>query len=140
MPRAGESDPAKEHRWRQIIADQQASGLSVAEYCRQKGHRDSQFYDWQKTIRKRDAKVAATNRERMSARAKRIVENLKNEKARTGEFAEVQVTDRQRSTQDFPADEAAALEVVFASGTKVRLTTACSLELFASVVNLLENR
>jgi hypothetical protein len=140
MPRAGERNLAKEQHWRQIIADQQASGLGVAAYCREKGIRVSQFYDRQRVIRERDAKAPATSRQRMAERAKRIAEKAKQEKVRAVEFAEVQIVDRPRSgTADLPADTS-ALEVVFASGTKVRLAAGCSLELFASVVNLLENR
>lgn len=77
MPRAGECDLAKERHWRQIIADQRASGLVIAEYCRQKGISVSQFYDWQRTIKRRDA--AASNRQRMAARAKRIAKQAKHD-------------------------------------------------------------
>ena len=77
MPRAGECDLAKERHWRQIIANQRASGLGIAEYCRQKEIPVSQFYDWQRTIKRRD--TAASSRRRMAARAKKIAEQAKRD-------------------------------------------------------------
>lgn len=140
MPRAGARDLAKEQHWRQVIADQRASGLSVAAYCRLKEIRDSQFFDWQKTISKRDAEAPTTSRQRMAPRAKRITQAVKLERARAVEFAEVQIVDSQRKQAAHSAAATGTLEVVFPTGTKVRLTAGCSLELFASVINLLENR
>jgi len=37
--------------WRQIIDGQQASGLTVAAYCRDRGIKDSAFYAWKRRLR-----------------------------------------------------------------------------------------
>lgn len=142
MPRAGERNIAKEQHWRQIIADQQASGLSVAEYCRRKGIVVGLLYEWKRRIRERDAEQSTSNRQCMAARAKQIAKSAKRENQRSVEFAELQFVDREqtRTLPGSPAMYGDMLEVVFTSGTKVRLSAGCSLELFASVVNLLENR
>lgn len=48
-----------EHKWRQIIKEHQASGLSVSEYCKQRGFSDVSFYTWRKRLEsRRSAKQA----------------------------------------------------------------------------------
>ena len=42
-------------RWRALIAEQQESGQSVAAFCRTRGLRDGQFYDWKKRLRRHAA-------------------------------------------------------------------------------------
>jgi hypothetical protein len=141
MPRAGDRDIAKEQRWRQVFADQQTSGLGVTDFCRQSDIKVPQFYSWKKRIRLRDAERSAGSRRRMAGRANQIAEKAKREKCRAVEFAEVQLVDREPTIAiKAKAVSTGALEVVFASGTKVRLSADCSLALFASVVSLLENR
>ena len=43
---------ASRARWRVLISDQTASGQSVAAFCRERGLRDWQFYDWKKRLRR----------------------------------------------------------------------------------------
>ena len=38
-------------RWRALMVEQQQSGQNVAAFCRERGLRDSQFYDWKKRLR-----------------------------------------------------------------------------------------
>ena len=38
-------------RWRGLLAEQKKSGQSVAAFCRERGLRDGQFYDWKKRLR-----------------------------------------------------------------------------------------
>jgi|SRR6202035_998672 len=38
-------------RWRGLVSDQVASGRSVAAFCRDRGLRDWQFYEWKKHLR-----------------------------------------------------------------------------------------
>ena len=51
----------KQHRaelwtkWRGLISEQSQSGQTVAAFCRDRGIRDSQFYDWKKRIREGEA-------------------------------------------------------------------------------------
>ena len=42
-------------RWRVLVSDQTASGKSVAAFCRERGLRDRQFYDWKKCLRRAEA-------------------------------------------------------------------------------------
>ena len=54
MARAKQRDPRKEARWRKQLRRQQASGLSVRDYCRQQGLYESLFYYWRREIGRRD--------------------------------------------------------------------------------------
>jgi len=38
-------------KWRGLVSEQSQSGQTVAAFCRDRGIRDSQFYDWKKRIR-----------------------------------------------------------------------------------------
>ncbi|MGA3129707.1 MAG: hypothetical protein ABSD59_02835 [Terracidiphilus sp.] len=49
MKRAGKEEWSK---WRGLVSEQAASGQSVAVFCRERGLRDWQFYDWKKRVRK----------------------------------------------------------------------------------------
>jgi hypothetical protein len=42
-------------RWRVLVSDQNASGKNVAAFCRERGVRDWQFYDWKKRLRRAEA-------------------------------------------------------------------------------------
>lgn len=40
-------------RWQRLIDEQTGSGLSIAEFCRQKGVAEASFYQWRKKLRER---------------------------------------------------------------------------------------
>jgi transposase-like protein len=40
-------------RWREIIAKQPASGLSIAAFCRQRGVAEASFFAWRRRLRER---------------------------------------------------------------------------------------
>ena len=51
----------KQHRaelwtkWRALISEQSQSGQTVSAFCRDRGLRDSLFYDWKKRVREGEA-------------------------------------------------------------------------------------
>ncbi len=51
----GQPSEKIEARWRGLIAEQQASGQSVAAFCRERGLRDGPFYEWKKRLRPQEA-------------------------------------------------------------------------------------
>ncbi len=51
----GQQKPEAWTQWRALISEQQKSGQSVAAFCRARGLRDGQFYDWKKRLRQREA-------------------------------------------------------------------------------------
>jgi transposase-like protein len=60
-------------KWRELISEQTQSGQTVSEFCRERGLRDSLFYDWEKRIREGEAekfvevKVKESSEQRSSA-------------------------------------------------------------------------
>ncbi len=56
-----------------MVSEQSQSGQTVSAFCRDRGLRDSQFYDWKKRIREGEAakfvevKVAESGEQRMPA-------------------------------------------------------------------------
>jgi len=47
----GQHKEADLARWRGLVSEQVASGTSVAGFCRDRGLRDWQFYEWKKRLR-----------------------------------------------------------------------------------------
>jgi hypothetical protein len=60
-------------KWRGVVSEQSQSGQTVAAFCRDRGIRDSQFYDWKKRIHEGEAakfvevKVKASREQRTLA-------------------------------------------------------------------------
>lgn len=54
-------DPAKERRWRALVAEQRRSGLTIAAFCLDRQLAASAFHYWKRELRTRDT-------ERRSAR------------------------------------------------------------------------
>lgn len=44
--------PAKEDQWRARIAEQERSGLSVKQFCKERGFSEYSFYTWRKRLAK----------------------------------------------------------------------------------------
>ena len=42
-------------KWRGLVSEQSESGQTVAAFCRDRGLRDSLFYDWKKRLREGEA-------------------------------------------------------------------------------------
>lgn len=49
-------DSAREQHWRELVAQWQASGLSVREFCSQRQLREANFYAWRRELQQRDAR------------------------------------------------------------------------------------
>jgi hypothetical protein len=48
----GQTRSSKQDQWRQPIADQERSGLSVKQFCTKHGLAECSFYAWRKRLRK----------------------------------------------------------------------------------------
>jgi len=42
-------------KWQRLVSEQSRSGQTVSEFCRDRGLRESLFYDWKKRIRESEA-------------------------------------------------------------------------------------
>ena len=60
-------------KWRALVSEQSQSGQTVSAFCRDRGLRDSLFYDWKKRVREGEAakfvevKVAKSGEQRTPA-------------------------------------------------------------------------
>ncbi len=54
----GQRDPVRERQWRERMAQWQASGLSVREFCRRQGWTEPTFHYWKRELSRRDAAAA----------------------------------------------------------------------------------
>jgi hypothetical protein len=61
----------KADQWRARIAEQERSGLSVKQFCNERGLTAWSFYDWRKRLRESAAPVRFALLERRSGRQKR---------------------------------------------------------------------
>jgi transposase len=59
---------SKKDQWRERIADQQGSGLSVREYCKQQGVGEHALYYWRKRMRDQQQPMRFAFVERAAAR------------------------------------------------------------------------
>ncbi len=57
----GQRDPALERRWRERVAQWQASGLSVRAFCVKHGLIETAFYYWKRELRTRDETSATSS-------------------------------------------------------------------------------
>jgi len=47
----GKGDAAKTRYWQKTIQEAVRSGMSIGEFCRQRGLKESQFYGWQRKLK-----------------------------------------------------------------------------------------
>jgi transposase-like protein len=104
-------DAGKEAYWRDVLAKQAASGLSVRAFCGQEQVKESALYAWRRTLRGRDATSGVPLEE---------------------PFVPVLLT--QRATQE------PSIELELAGGRVLRLPASISLERLAALVHALEAR
>ena len=144
MPRIGARDMAKEHHWRGVLKDWQASALNGAEFCRSHEINYSQFKDWQKIIRRRDAETAVSTarksgwpkgKPRKNA-AKRVKQQSSISTRKIAFVAAkikepVVVSDSTRTAE---------MEIILRCGTVLRIDSNCEPNFLSMVVAALENR
>ena len=47
-------DEGKERFWREKVPEAEASGLSIREFCRERGLKEAQFYAWRRELKMRE--------------------------------------------------------------------------------------
>jgi hypothetical protein len=150
MPVAGSRNLEREQHWRQLFAEFQTAGLTIAAFCRAKNTVPSQFYDWKKRLAARDAEASSAHegtRVRKAARAKAIAAKLRTEDARSVEFAEVKVVETKNLEHEAPLPpplqakpEPFVLEVALPSGTVLRFSKNCPADFLEAVLTIMEVR
>jgi hypothetical protein len=143
MPRKPR-DLAKEHYWRSLLEEWQASAINGAEYCRRHGINYSQFKDWQKIIRRRDAE---------SADSRSVERGRTRGRPRKGAAAQAEVPSAAQNPSEFVSAKlrnsvvpsgtgrgAADMDIILRCGTTLRINSMCPLSFVVTVVSALENR
>jgi hypothetical protein len=65
-------------KWRALLSEQSQSGQTVSAFCRDRGLRDSLFYDWKKRIREVEAaKFVEVTVKESSERRKPVAEHCR---------------------------------------------------------------
>lgn len=113
MSKGKPRDPHKEQHWRELLQRWQASGLSVADFCRQEQLAPAAFYAWRRTLRQRDQPVPVPR------------------DAPTVTFVPLHVRPE-------PHTDRAALELVLGNGRVLRIPTGCSLDSMRALLAVLE--
>jgi len=80
-------------KWRELVAEQMASGQSVALFCRERGLRNWEFYEWKSRLRQAEA----------------------------GQFGAVEVRTAKRATQLPPVAPSKAIEIRLAGGRSLEV-------------------
>ena len=109
--------------WRRIVEEQEASGLSVSDFCDTRGLAASTFYLRRKQIRAREARRPQPR----PARRPRFVPVVLPEDAA-----------RAAAPQAAPLSVAAPLELVHPTGVVLRIPAGCDVESLRSVLRLLD--
>jgi hypothetical protein len=125
-------DPQREALWRQRLADQAASGMSITQWCRRSGASASLFHYWKRALAKRDGRRLKPPRCPAAAR---------NE-VQTQETAFARVVMASPTPKAQPAASAAdlAIEIVLSGSRVVRVGAGFDAQALARVLAVLEER
>ena len=126
----------KERFWRDVLTRRSKTKLTVREFCRREGLRESAFYFWKRTIAERDQEAKrARPTKRTAAKSRRKSLGASSRSASTGRrgvFLPVTVT-----REPFAAGP--CLEVTSPEGWQVRVPSGVDPKSLAQVLDALQN-
>ena len=128
MSRARSRDVEKERQWREVIREAAGSGLSIREFCRERGVKESQFYRWQRRLK-------GGRRERMLGRRSGSKERRSDGQSvrDSGSFTRFALVSEEGSVLD------AGLELVLGDGRRLRIGKGVDEETLRRVLAVLES-
>ena len=115
-------DEAKEQYWREKIQAGARSGLSIREFCRRNGLKESQFYAWRRELWRREQEKAGN-------RKRKVPNNVTPAKA---SFALVNMDENSQELNE------AGIELLLRGGRKLRIGKGVDAETLVNVVTALE--
>jgi hypothetical protein len=121
-------DPKKEAFWRERLAQQAASGLTIVAWCRQNGVAGSLFHFWKRTIGRRDTG-------RPGPRPKTTVRPKE-----PAVFAQVVLAPAPAPADPQALPAGGAIEIMLAAGDVVRVPSGFDAPTLARVLAVLEAR
>ncbi len=114
-------DKRLEGFWREHVARQATSGLTVRHYCQRHDLKEQAFYHWRRTLAARDA-----------------ADQPKSIASDTPSAAFLPVTIVDRSPTPPPMTTAAPIEIRLRHGRRIRVRAGCDRQLLAQVIAVLE--
>lgn len=117
-------DPTLERAWRDRVARQQESGLTIQQFCEREKVPAHQFSFWKRELRLRDALM---DRGKRTKRRKR-----RKQKPVTAGFVPVRITPG--------SQHSATIEIVLDQPLRIAVASGFDHDLLVEVVRLLENR
>lgn len=125
-------DPIKERFWRQVLAERDASGLSVRRYCFREKLAEASYYAWRRKLEARDAPRRLELPVSRHVDADRSVRAQRN--ATPKALPLFVAVDVEGSVGD------SALEVVLATARTIRVRPGFDRDTLAQLIAVLEDR
>lgn len=127
-------DQSKEALWRQRLADQAASAMSITQWCRRSDISDSLFHYWRRTLAQRDRRRLPPFRRQGAARNKA--------QSPRAAFARVLIAPPvcEPPSPSAPASSGTFIEIVLAGSRVVRVSADFDEAALARVLAVLEGR
>jgi len=117
-------DEKKERYWQEKIRSGACSGLSIREYCRREGLKESQFYSWRRELWRREQEKAGNRKQKVP----------NNGTSANSSFALVSMDEDSRGLNE------AGIELVLESGRRLRIGKGVDAETLVDVVTALEQK
>lgn len=119
----------KERFWRQVVGGHAKSGLSVRQYCTDRGVSEPSFFAWRRELAQRD--IAANKPARSSQR--RASGRAMSQRPAPPRFAQLRIA---------PGEPAsgASIEIVLPAGIRIRVPRGVCQDTLTSVLGALERR
>jgi len=131
-------DVGKERFWRKSIDQQQRSGLSIREFCRQHGLTEPSFYAWRGELKRRRTARAEKSRAN-AATSNRGNGNRTNADGGRTRFASVRLVPDNAATLNMAtALQFAAIELALPNGVMVRMPANTEPTAVAALLNAWE--
>ena len=121
-------DVEKERFWRQVVKGHAGSGLSVRQYCADRGVSEPSFFAWRRELTERDA---AANRPARSVPRRAIAPAISQRPALR--FAQLQIAPSELAS-------GALIEIVLPTGIRIRIPRGVCQNTLSSVLDALERR
>ena len=119
----------KEQFWRQVVGEHSGSGLTVRQYCENRGVSEPSFFAWRSELARRDAaanKQAKSSPRRASARAM-------SQRPAPPRFAQLQIAPNELAS-------GACIEIALPAGIRIRVPRGVCQDTLSKVLGALERR
>jgi hypothetical protein len=117
----------KERFWRQVVSGHVASGISVRQYCTDRGVSEPSFFAWRRELARRDATVNTGAK----SSVKRVRVQPTSARPAPLRFAQLQIASSESAS-------GACIEIVLPAGIRIRVPRGACQDTLSNVLNALE--